>query len=81
MTIGKYLKKKRKEIGLSQGEVAKWMGYSTSQFISNIERDMALPSLNSIKLYCEYILDKKETNKLKQMFIKEYKRQVEEAFK
>ena len=36
--LGKYLKAKRMEADLSQGEVAKHLGYSSPQFVSNIER-------------------------------------------
>lgn len=82
ITIGEYLKKKRKDVGLSQAFVASELGYSNGQFISNIERDLALPPLNTITWYADCLCMKdKEKNKLKRMFIKEYKRQVEEAFK
>lgn len=82
MTIGKYLKQKRKEAKLSQGHVGYEMGYCTSQFISNIERDIALPPLKSIKDYCEILLmSKKDRNELEDMFLKEMRRQVREAFK
>ncbi|MGE0633710.1 MAG: helix-turn-helix domain-containing protein [Pseudobdellovibrionaceae bacterium] len=36
--FGELMQKKRLESGLSQGDLAKKLGYSTSQFISNWER-------------------------------------------
>jgi transcriptional regulator with XRE-family HTH domain len=42
MLTGQDLKKIRVSIGLSQDHVSKILGYTNSQFISNIERDLAL---------------------------------------
>jgi transcriptional regulator with XRE-family HTH domain len=39
--IGKYLKKKRVDAGLSQRAVGVRLGYGSAQFISNIERGEA----------------------------------------
>jgi len=47
--LGKFLAKKREEKGMSQGEVAKKLGYSSPQFISNIERGKCSPALSSAK--------------------------------
>ncbi len=44
-----FLKKLREDAGLSQAEIAKKMNYSTPQFISNWERGISFPPLNSIK--------------------------------
>jgi transcriptional regulator with XRE-family HTH domain len=38
-----FLKENRKKNNMSQGDLATKMGYSTSQFISNIERGVSLP--------------------------------------
>ncbi|MBX2987343.1 MAG: helix-turn-helix transcriptional regulator [Bdellovibrionaceae bacterium] len=43
--LGSYLKKKRIEADMSQAEVAKLLGYGTSQYISNFERGACAPSL------------------------------------
>ena len=61
MTPGEYIKKKREKAGLSQGGLAKALGYKTSQFISNIERDISLPPKENIDKFCEVLkLNKKE---------------------
>ena len=39
--IGKYVKVRRAELGLSQNDLARSLGYNTSQYISNIERGLA----------------------------------------
>lgn len=49
MQIGEYLKTKREKIGLTQGQVSNKLGYSSPQFISNIERGSSLPPLSILK--------------------------------
>jgi len=50
-----YLKNLRLKAGLTQAEVAKVLGYSNPQFVSNWERGISLPAVNSLatlaKLY------------------------------
>ncbi len=46
MTFGEALKKYRQERGLTQKELSDKLGYSTSQFISNLERSLASPSMS-----------------------------------
>lgn len=46
--IGIYLKEKRVARNLTQKEVAKIFGYSTSQFVSNWERGVACPPMSAI---------------------------------
>lgn len=50
-SIGHFLKEKRVEVGLTQNELSKIFGYTSSQFISNIERDLAQPPLKTLKFY------------------------------
>ena len=53
--LGKFLKEKRIEAGLSQKEVSDKMGWKTYQMVSNNERGMSNPPMKSIsklaKLY------------------------------
>jgi transcriptional regulator with XRE-family HTH domain len=53
--FGDYLKEKREKAGLSQTEVSTKFGYTSPQFISNIERGIARPPTEIlpklIKLY------------------------------
>lgn len=53
--IGTYLKGLRKGAGLSQGDAASALGYSSNQFISNVERGVCTPSpcviRNFLKIY------------------------------
>jgi hypothetical protein len=59
--FGKFLKLAREKKGLSQNEVAKLLGYSTAQFISNLERGISPPPLKVLKLIKEiYELDSQE---------------------
>ena len=49
MTLKEYLKKSRENAGLSQKEVANFLGYSSGQFVSNWERGLADPPVNIVK--------------------------------
>ena len=54
-TIGEYLKDKRKSSGRTQRQVARHLGYVSSQYISNVERGGVLPSLRALKKWTNYI--------------------------
>lgn len=43
MKFGTWFKHKRVQADLSQGDIARDLNYSTSQFISNWERGLSLP--------------------------------------
>ena len=43
-----YLKKCRENSGISQGEIAKYLGYTTPQFISNWERGLSSPPMDKL---------------------------------
>ncbi|WP_295906261.1 helix-turn-helix domain-containing protein [uncultured Bdellovibrio sp.] len=47
--LGEFLKEKRMKASLSQGDVANKLGYSTPQFISNWERGVSMPPINTLK--------------------------------
>ena len=47
--FGSYLKEKRLDAGLNQSEVARKLGYSSPQYISNFERGLCLPPLKKMK--------------------------------
>lgn len=46
--LGDFLKKKREAVDLSQGQVAKKLGYTSAQFISNWERGLSGPPLKTL---------------------------------
>jgi transcriptional regulator with XRE-family HTH domain len=46
--VGKFLRDKRVKAGLTQWDVAHHLEYSTAQFISNWERGVSLPPLDSL---------------------------------
>ncbi len=63
--LGNFLQTKRTKIGLSQGDVASKLGYSSPQFISNFERGLCAPPLNKLKLLVQlYDLNGEEVMKL-----------------
>lgn len=77
--ISQLLKTHRKQKRIQQKELAKELGYSCAQFISNWERDISEPPLDKCKQVCELLGISEK--KYKQILIKRYKDKVEEAFK
>lgn len=69
--INAYLREKRIEAGLTQDDLSKVLGYSNSQFISNVENNKCFPSLRSIKLWAKFI--KADPKKCAQMLLDEHK--------
>jgi transcriptional regulator with XRE-family HTH domain len=51
--LAQFLKEKRVIIGLSQKDIADKLGYSTSQFISNWERGISQPPLQTLRKLSE----------------------------
>lgn len=54
-SIGTFLKSRRIERGLTQAELAKALGYSSPQFVSNWERGLCLPPLNIAPILVEIL--------------------------
>jgi transcriptional regulator with XRE-family HTH domain len=47
-TFGQYLKEKREAAEVTQKDLQKALGYKSSQFISNFERNVSFPPANAI---------------------------------
>lgn len=47
--LGKYLRQARIEKGLTQKDLSEIMGYTSPQFISNIERGLCSPPLDCLR--------------------------------
>lgn len=76
-SLGQFLKQKRQEAGLSQLEVSSHLGYSTPQFISNIERGLShLPLYQIPKLAGLYGVPLDE---LKEVIFEEQKKIINSA--
>lgn len=59
--LGSFLKTKRELAEISQVDLAKKLGYSSSQFVSNWERGLATPPLKSLAKICDLLdVDTKE---------------------
>lgn len=77
--LAKFLKEKRVQSGLSQKDVAEKLGYSTSQFISNWERGISHPPMNTLRSLSE--LYKINPEDMFQVLLKATVAQVEEDLK
>lgn len=51
--ISELLKKARETSGLSQAQVAKELGYTSPQFVSNWERGLSSPPVPKLKKLCK----------------------------
>ena len=64
-SINSYLMRKRIELNLTQSEVAKKLNLNSPQYISNIERNLCKPSLDTVnQLISIYKLDRHEVIEL-----------------
>jgi len=48
-TLSVFLRDKRLKAGISQGEVARTLGYTSPQFVSNWERGLSEPPIATLK--------------------------------
>lgn len=63
--LGQYLKEKRVSAGFTQAEIARRLGYSSPQFISNFERGLCSPPLRNLKSLIKlYRIDAQEMIRL-----------------
>ncbi len=53
--LGRFLRKKREAAGLTQGGLSKKLGFSSSQFVSNIERGVAVIPASRVNDYAGII--------------------------
>lgn len=73
--LAQFLKEKRVQSGLSQKDVATKLGYTTSQFISNWERGISQPPLNTLRTLAN--LYKIDADEMFQILLKTTIAQVE----
>ena len=72
--LGKFLKEAREKLDLSQREVAEALGYSTSQYVSNFERNKSRPPLGKLRAIARiYKLDEVRLLKLYLLEINKWK--------
>lgn len=55
MRLGNFLKNRRKDLGLTQVDLGKKLGYSNGQFISNWERGLSGPPEKKINKLCRVL--------------------------
>lgn len=78
MTLGELIKRKRKDSGLTQKEVADHMGYTSPQFVSNWTRGISKPPLKDAKKLCQLLnIDPED---YKDIVFDEFEQQLEGAF-
>lgn len=78
-TIADLIKEKRHVAKIKQQDLSRELGYKSAQFVSNWERGISQPPLKDAKKVCK-ILGISEY-KYKQILVRDYKQEVERAFK
>lgn len=74
--IGRFFAKARKSRGMTQGELARRLGYSTPQCISNWERGLINPPVNSLRKLSK-ALDV-NVNEIKRLYVEDFSRSLSE---
>ena len=78
-TLGQYLKACREKTGETQLNVAHYLGYNSPQFISNVERSICGPALETVEAWCGYVgANRKLVLKL---MVETYEEKVAESLK
>lgn len=77
VALGEHLQAKRKQAGLSQGDVASKLGYGSPQFVSNFERGLCAPPLPKLKALVQlYDMDGEQVLRL---MMREHERHIRGA--
>jgi transcriptional regulator with XRE-family HTH domain len=77
--MAELLRDKRVKLEISQFALAKSMGFTSAQFVSNWERAVSSPPLSSLPKIC-HLLKIKESDMIA-AFLKSTKTEIEDAFK
>ena len=77
-SIGTFLKDIRVKRNMTQAELAKKLGYTTSQFVSNWERGLCSPPLNSIPDIATILgISQKEIRDMMNLILEETRSELE----
>lgn len=77
MTVSELLKQARIDAGISQGELAKHLGYTSSQFVSNWERGFCEPPINRLCEIADFLSVEKAL--IKKTLMAEYEERIDKA--
>lgn len=78
--IGEMLKDAREEnTTLTQKDISNMLGWSTAQYVSNIERGVAPPPLTVLKTWCGLV--KIKPQQAKDVLLSAYESKIDRAFK
>jgi transcriptional regulator with XRE-family HTH domain len=77
--LAAYLKKKRRQACLSQADVAKKLGYSSPQFISNWERGLSDPPVETLRKISD--IYNIPLNEIHQLFLKATVKKITSALR
>jgi transcriptional regulator with XRE-family HTH domain len=77
-SIGTFLKDVRVRRNMTQADLAKKLGYTTSQFVSNWERGLCSPPLNSIPEIATILgISQKEIREMMNLILEQTRQELE----
>lgn len=79
--LAQVLKEKRLAAGLSQSDVAKALGYTSAQFLSNQERGLSRPSVKSLKALAKLYKCPELPDLVLESMVMEYQKKLAKKFK
>lgn len=77
-SLAEFIKLKRQQVGVSQNDLGKKLGFGNGQFISNIENGKCSLPLDKCELICKEL--KCSPSTLKQILIFEYSKKINKLF-
>lgn len=77
MKIGHYLKSKREKLKITQSQIAKALGYTSAQLVSNVERGVCSPPLSCLGKWCDLV--KANKKRVMNIMLKEHKNKLSKA--
>lgn len=76
--LTRYLKFMRLKSSLTQTQIAKELGYSSPQFVSNWERGLTLPPLKTVRRLIKIL--SLDADKVSQLYLKQSRKELEAIF-
>ncbi len=77
--IGELIRQKRENLGITQRDCAKYLGLSSPQYISNIERGLCGPSVETLAKLGSYL--KIDTTKIIESMVDAYRTSLRERLR
>jgi DNA-binding XRE family transcriptional regulator len=72
--LGKYLKQHREKAGVTQMELANFLGYTTTQTVHFVEKGISMPNIGKLLPWCQKI--EADTGKVSKILVTTYTNKI-----